>query len=119
MAINLSASLSLALRRHLDDGKPAMIPAGGELLWRWFTDLNSTRAWNMTVPSPITFAEIAAYKAVTGWPIEPRHVAILRELDAAYIDHVVNRSSVPEGVSARPARSEQAMTPQLFDAMFG
>jgi hypothetical protein len=107
-------ALVAALADHLATGKPPRIPAGGELVWRWFLDLNATRGQGFAGPLPIGYAEISAYRHITRWPIEPRHVDLIMALDRAFLDHHYSSNrSAPERPVAR-----QAMTAQVFDAMF-
>jgi len=101
-----------ALRRHLaGPGRPS-VPAGGELLWRWFTDLSAARTWGMAGPDPIAFGAIEAYARLTRWPIEERHVRVLRQMDATFLEHF-RAGATPRTVSARP------LTAGVFDAVFG
>lgn len=119
---NIEKLLCTELKRQLDaKGMVVMaIPAGGELLWRWFLDLNRTRRAGLAGPEPISYGEIEAYARASGWPIEPRHVAILRAMDDAWMEHSRKRTApAPEGVKAMGPVSTTPMTAGLFDAVFG
>lgn len=114
--------LCAELKRQLEaKGMVTMtIPAGGELLWRWFMDLARSRSWHMSGPNPISHGEILSYGQVMGWPIEPRHVAILRAMDEVWLNHVQKRAkALPEGVKASPPVSSTPLTVGVLDAMFG
>lgn len=97
------------------------IPAGGELLWRWFTDLNRTRRMGYAAPEPITYAEIMAYAHIMRQAIEPRHVAIITAMDRVYLEHHAQerRRQTPEGVKTLPPVSKRPLSAGLLDAMFG
>ncbi|MEQ1405636.1 hypothetical protein ABK249_11895 [Neorhizobium sp. Rsf11] len=102
------------------NSRKARIPAGGDILWQWFLDLNKTRTYHQAGPNPISHSEILAYSQLTGWSIEPRHVAILRAMDAVWIEHAYSkREKAPEGVKALAPVSKHAITAGAFDAMFG
>jgi hypothetical protein len=96
------------------------IPAGGGLLWQWFLDLSKTRTYHQAGANPITPSEILAYSQLTGWGIEPRHVAILRAMDAVWVEQAfAKQPQAPDGVKTLPPRSSHNMTAGMFDAMFG
>lgn len=102
-----------ALRRHLAGPGRPVIPAGGGLLWSWFVDLSAARTWGMAGPDPIGFAAIEAYRRLTEWPIEARHVLTLMAMDEAFREHFRADHGAKARVSDRP------MTAGLFDAMWG
>lgn len=114
----LEKQLLAALQRALDK-KPPRVPEAGRLLWRWFIALSETRTYHMAGPNPISFAEIEAYACLHRWPMEPRHVAIIRALDAAWLAHATASSARREGKNAVPRSSSQPITADLFDAVFG
>jgi hypothetical protein len=108
----LQRLLCEALAAHLSrPGRPDL-PAGGDLFWRWFADLSAGRTWSVAGPAPIAFGEVEAYRRLTGWPIEERHLRILRAMDEVFLDHF-RRPTGERTVAARP------MTAGLFDALFG
>lgn len=112
--------LCAALRQHLARPGRPVIPAGGELFWRWFVDLSAARGWGMTGPNPITFEAIDAYSRLTGWPIEPRHVGTLRALDEVFVDHFRQQARENTTGAGHVSRiSDRPVTAPLFDAMFG
>lgn len=108
----LQRRLCEVLTEHLNRPGRLLLPAGGDLLWRWFTDPSGSRTWGMAGPGPITLGEIEAYRRLTGWPIEERHVRILRAMDGAFLRHFQTPAGERTG-SARP------LTAGLFDAIFG
>lgn len=114
--------LCTALSKSLESsGRPA-IPAGGELLWKWFHDLNQTRTWHSVGPNPISYGEIEAYARLHLLPLRTDHVGIIRAMDRTFIERVYrNRDHGPsaEGVKILPPRSSSPMTGELFDALFG
>jgi len=110
------------LKRQLDakGATRPRIPAGGDLLWRWFMDLHRSRTLHAGGPNPIAHAEILAYAALMRWPIEPRHVMILRAMDQTYLEASMKpEPKAPDGVKTLPPISSAPVTAGLVDAMFG
>lgn len=93
------------------DGKSSHVPAGGQLIWRWFIDLCRTRSYHGYGPNPLTYAEIEAYARVYGWPIDGRHVDAILEMDRAWLARARSGS---DGSAAH----SQPMTAEAFDAVF-
>lgn len=91
------------------------IPEAGRLLWAFFIEISETRTYHAGGPNPISHAEIDAWARLNRWPLEPHHVAILREMDGAFLKHVYARTSG----NAVPQSSGQAVNPAVFDAVFG
>jgi hypothetical protein len=110
-----------ALRRNLERAADIQIPAGGELLWRWFLDLCGTRAVTMAGAQPISFAEIEAYARLTGWQIEARHVAVLRAMDAEFLAFGRRQAQAqPIGTAKMsPPVSSRPLTAGLLDGILG
>jgi hypothetical protein len=99
----------------------AHIPEAGRMLWRWFLDLSLARTYGPHGPNPITYAEIDAWRRVCRVPVAPHHVAILRDMDAAWMQRAraeIRRAAGNEGPSTLPPVSKQEINPALFDAMF-
>ena len=115
--MNLEKLLCVELRRNLEKGGRPRLPAGGDLLWRWFLDLNASRGWGETGPAAITHAEIAAYAGLMRWPIEPRHVEILRAMDSTFMDYC--RQERARALGNDRTVQPIDMTAGRFDAMFG
>ncbi|MBO0129941.1 hypothetical protein JZX89_04195 [Agrobacterium sp. Rnr] len=82
-------------------------------------DLHRSRTLHAAGPNPIAYAEIVSYAALMHWPIEPRHVMILRALDQAYLEASMPQAAAPEGVKTLPPVSSAPVTAGLVDAMFG
>lgn len=119
MAGKLQARLCDALAESLGGRRP-VLPAGGELLWLWFLDLNRTRTYHAAGPNPLQYTEIKAYAALSGWPIEQHHVAILVAMDEAWLGYFRRSSTqTPDGVKIMPPISKRPISAGLVDAMFG
>jgi hypothetical protein len=120
--MNLKSLLCNELQRQLEAGRVTrvMLPAGGDLIWRWFIDLNKSRSRHTTGPNPITYAEIDAYSRLTRWPIEPRHLEILMAMDRVFLAFS-NRPAqqAPEGVKIASPISQVPISAGLLDALFG
>lgn len=120
--MNLQKLLCAELKRQLSAStlRGVQIPAGGDLLWRWFCDLNRTRSYHAAGPNPISYAEIVGYAHIMRWPIEPHHVAIIRAMDETFLECSRQKpDQAPDGVKILPPRSQHAITAGMFDAMFG
>lgn len=112
--------LLVAIVKRQSAGERLQMPEGGQLLWQWFCDLHGARTWNANGPNPISYGEIAIYRDLAGWPMEERHIQILRAMDEAWVADFYKRQNGPEkGDKPLPAPSGRPMTPALFDAMFG
>lgn len=114
--------LCAELKRQLGAGATvhSSIPAGGELLWKWFIDLHKVRRMGYAAPEPISYAEVISYGEVMRWPIEPRHIGILLTMDRAYLEaYAASRRQAPDGVKSLPFISPTPMTAGMIDAMFG
>ena len=74
----------------------------------------------MSGPNPISHQDIVLYGNIMRWPIEPRHVAILRAMDEVWLEHVQKRTApLPAGVKASAPVSSTPLTAGMLDAMFG
>ena len=120
-AVNrLQQAMVAAIKQALASSKSVPVPPGGSLVWGWFMDLNATRTWHQNGPNPITYADIEAYGRLHRWGMSAHHVAILRAMDAAYVDDFYSkRERERSGVKTTPTISQQELTPELFDAVFG
>ncbi|MDI7864097.1 hypothetical protein MRS76_19290 [Rhizobiaceae bacterium n13] len=110
------------LLRQLEAKGPSVpvIPAGGDLLWKWFMALHRTRQTGFSGPEPIRYGEIEAYNRLMGEGIEPRHITILLAMDHAYLDAIhQRRAPVPDGVKKLAPVSSTPITAGTIDAMFG
>ena len=115
----LRPQLVAALKAHLASGSKPVVLEAGELLWLAFGELSATRTTGFAGPNPITYAEIEAWARLNRWPLQPHHVAVIRALDDAFIEHVyAQRPGVPGGKVALRS-SGHAVNPAAFDAVFG
>lgn len=94
------------------------VPEAGRLLWSWFVDLHQARRYGMAGANPISHAEIEAYARVNRLPLEPRHVAVLRKMDNAWMTRARRQQSDGQEPGAAPRTSSQPLTPEMFDAAF-
>lgn len=124
MMHRLETHLTAALRRHLTGGKP-VVPEAGVLLWNLFMEISASRTYHAAGPNPISFAEIEAYCRLHRWPLQPHHVATIRELDDAWLEHAYRKMQAGGGTkggstfdSNRYANA-QPITAGGFDAVFG
>lgn len=88
-------------------------PEPMRLVWSWFVDLHATRTRGMTGPNPISFQEIEAYARLHRWPMEPRHVDLIRAFDMEWL----KQQQPADGVA--PKAPPQSISPAAFDAVFG
>lgn len=105
----LRRQLVAALVGHLGGARPQP-PFAGVGLWQVFGALSAARRWGPNGPDPIQPTEIAAWAALHGIVLPPRHLGILEAMDAAWLDH------------ARQGEAGQVagvMTGAVFDAAFG
>ncbi|QCM09093.1 hypothetical protein CFBP6625_01025 [Agrobacterium tumefaciens] len=118
--MNTTKLLCEELERNLNS--PVLrvrLPAGAELLWRWFNDLSQCRTFGFSGPDPIQYTAIDAYARVNRWPIAPHHVAILMAMDAVFLRYYAQRQRTAEGVKTLPPVSKVPLSAGLLDAMFG
>jgi len=112
---NLERLLVGCLHNHLS-GKRGTVPEAGRLLWKWFADLSATRTYHAAGPHPISYAEIEAYARLMRWPLEPRHVELIRALDRVWLEYAHPARSIP---AASYPRNAPEITEEAFDAVFG
>ncbi len=113
----LEKAMVAALKQALATSQSVIVPPGGSLLWSWFMDLNGARTWHMNGPNPISYIDIEAYGRIHRWNLSAHHVAILRAMDAAYVeDFYSKRTDKGESTAPRPTGE---ISPDLFDAVFG
>lgn len=119
--MKLEALLVAALKRHLAGGKP-VVPEAGVLLWNLFMEISASRTYHAAGPHPISHAEIEAYCRLHRWPLQPHHIAIIRALDDAWLEHayrkMVGRNDRSTFDAGRYANA-QPITADGFDAVFG
>lgn len=112
----LEALLVKALKNCLENETILHVPEAGVLLWNIFTKLSATRTYHMSGPNPISYTEIHAFSILTGCPLQPHHVKIIRALDDAWLEHCY--SSENSKVKGKQGRSGE-LTTEAFDAIFG
>lgn len=111
----LERQLCAAVRQHVAGAKHH-VPEAGTALWRAFMSLSQGRAFGAYGPNPISFAEIAAWCALVRVPLAPHHVAIVRAMDAAWIDAFYSRAAAAKTAQKTLAPvSKQPLTAALFD----
>lgn len=108
-----------ALQDCLVTRKPPRLPDGGAALWRWFTDLSRIRSYHMSGPNAVSHVEIEAYCHLHRITMQPHHVAILRAMDDAYLDHIASMRDRPDDIKVLPHRASGEINASLFDAVFG
>lgn len=121
MMNDLATLLAAALRRQLAGGKP-VVPEAGVLLWNIFMEISASRTYHAAGPNPISHAEIMSYGHIYRWPLQPHHVAIIRALDDAWLEHAYSRMSKGKDgntFDGRRAANSQPLTAASFDAVFG
>lgn len=116
----LKRQLARALEDHLRSPKqPIELPEAGRLIWTWFNDLSQARSWHANGPNPIAYVDIAAYAVLMDWPLRPYETSLIRFLDETYVNAFYeSRRTDASGVKKLPQRSEQAVSPELFDLTF-
>lgn len=110
--VRLQEQMTAALRKRLAGGA-ARVPEGGALVWGWFADLCTTRAQG----NPISYAEIEAYARLYRWPVEPRHVEMIRALDRVWLEAA--RGPAPAQGQPPASYSPPPVTAAAFDVVFG
>lgn len=113
----LSRQLCAAVTAALS-GARVRPPEAGRPLWNAFQRLNATRTYHMAGPNPISFAEVEAFARLMRLPLEPWHVTILMDMDAAWLAGA-QRAKVPEGVKTLPPVSQQPLSAALLDVVMG
>lgn len=100
--------------------RPARLPDGAGLAWRWFNDLCRTRTGNGYGPNPLSYVEIEAYARLHRWPLEPRHVDLIMAMDRVWMESAAKPADgSADGVARLPKMSDQPLTAAAFDAVFG
>ncbi|MDW9772737.1 hypothetical protein GOA89_13095 [Sinorhizobium meliloti] len=118
----LKAAMAAEMRRAVETGRRPRWPAGGEQLAAWFVELSDRRTWHATGPNPISYPDMIAWASLMRWPVQPRHIEILVALDNAWIGAFYAKRGTKEqqkDIKTLPARSAHAVSPKLFDAIFG
>lgn len=111
----LEKLLVAALRASMA-GRATIVPEPGRLIWSWFVEISGTRTYHAAGPNPISHAEIEAWARLHRWPLQPHHVALLRTLDAAWLDCAFAAAKNPKAAKEKPSG---ALSAGAFDAFFG
>lgn len=121
----LEKHLISSLKRHLAGGRP-IVPEAGLLLWNLFMQISASRTYHAAGPHPLSHAEIEAYARLHRWPLRPHHIAIIRALDDAWLEHAYRKMGGGKGGLLDPNTFDghryanaQPMTAAGFDAVFG
>lgn len=61
------------------------MPRAAAYLWEWFLELSAARAAGGFGPAAITYPDIFAWSQLTGRAPAPWEVALLKQLDAVFI----------------------------------
>lgn len=119
----LRKPLVAALQRHLAGGRP-VVPEAGVLLWNLFMEIAASRTYHAAGPNPISHAEIGNYCRFHRWPLQPHHIAVIRAMDDAWLQHAYAKMSSgdkqEDGKTFDSARyaNAQPLTAAAFDAVF-
>lgn len=114
----LKSQMVTALRGHLKSTHTAPpVPEAGLVLWNAFQEMDETRSFHSAGPNPISYAEIESWGRLKGYPLQPRHVEIIRAMDVALIEHFNAEAKRRDEANRR--RRGAKMTPAMFDAATG
>lgn len=69
-----------------EERKPPELPTDFSHIWNAFAELHAARGGNGFGGNPISYGEIAAYRALTGTDLSPWEVKVIRALDTVYIE---------------------------------
>lgn len=115
----LSRQLCAAVGTAMD-GRRVQPPEAGRVLWNAFQRLSASRTYNPAGPNPIQPSEIEAFCRITRLPLAPHHVAILMDMDGAWLERAYARQKpAPEGVKTLPPVSAHGLTAELLDLAIG
>ena len=97
------------------------MPEAGLLLWNLFMQISASRTYHAAGPNPISHGEIEAYARLHRWPLRPHHIAIIRALDDAWLEHAYRQMQGDAGdrrpIASRYAKA-QPLTADAFDVVF-
>ena len=78
-------------------------PEDWQYLLDWFWDIHSARSHGFNGPNPMSLTDIANWSAMTGNQLLREEVAIIRQIDAAYVEAVgVEMMERMERAKAKP-----------------
>lgn len=78
------------------------IPDEGEHVWLWFWSLNHRRQHGMNGPQPLTYAEIASWSRMTGEILLREELAILTDMDDAYLSALAEEREAQRVANEKP-----------------
>lgn len=103
-----------AVRVFLAGGR-LELPEGASVIWEMFVALHHTRGSSFNGAEPIRYAEIEAYARLMRWPLEPRHVELIRAIDQVWME----RARAVEAEPEKKAGPRPVLTAAAFDAVWG
>jgi hypothetical protein len=107
--MRLQRLMCAAMVRHMETGKPPVVPVAGVALWQIFAAISPGRHWTDHGPLPLGAREIVEQGQLAGYPLALRHVDLIRALDRCYLD------LIRRGKGGGPLPE---LTAEIFDAMF-
>lgn len=111
----LTDQLVDAVKSRLVGDRHPPLPEAGTDLWNIFCDLCASRTYHASGPNPIAFGEMQAWAQMHRWPLERRHVEVIRAMDRAWIEANAARQA-RGGKTIEPVGG--TLTPDFFDAVF-
>lgn len=114
---NLSAMLCAAVRASARGGRAPRMPDYALTLWNAFCALSAARRHHQFGPEPIAPVDVQAWAQLTRTPLQPHHIQILCDMDAAYLAAAAD-ALAPDRPRALPM-PVGPLTPAALDAMFG
>jgi len=107
----LERQLIRAFKTPAADQERVLVSEAGRLFWTMFTELSNARTMGPAGPNPIQFSEIESWARLNRWPLEPRHVQLIRAMDDAWIEGVyAKRDSEAPSAPATPANLDAAFS---------
>lgn len=94
--MNATDAEGISKRAHLKQaGVPVptiTIPSAAAHVFEWFCDLSDARGGNGFSLNPVSYAEIAAWSALTGARPSPWEIKAIRAMDAAYLSELARHN---------------------------
>lgn len=81
------------------------MPPDLQYLLEWFWDIGSSRSQGFNGPQPLSLSDIVLWSTLTGTIIRREEVAIIRDMDAAYLD-VIAKEQAERRRSEPPRKKE-------------
>lgn len=112
----LSEDLVEAIRQAVAGGEPNIDPEA-QHLWEWFWEMNHGRQAGFNGWLALPLIEIKAWCDMTGNILRREEIAIVREMDRAFLAATQQKGDRP---AALPDEGQgRDLTPSAFDAVFG